>query len=126
LETLYIKDLSLQSLFTLDSSAENKQVKPQKQASAYKQAMLKEKQRGIISSLRKQIEYYFGDKNYPRDQFMHDNADSDGYISLDLMLTFNRIKALTKETQKLIEAVANSKVAELSECKTKIRRKQGE
>jgi hypothetical protein len=67
LETLYIKDLSLKPLFASELSNLPNQAKPQKQVSAYKQALLKEKQRGILASLRKQAEYYFGDKNYPRD-----------------------------------------------------------
>lgn len=79
-----------------------------------------------MNSLRKQLEFYFGDKNYPKDQFMHDNADSDGFLSCELLTTFNRIKALTKEKEKLVEAIQNSKIVEVSECQQKMRRRPEE
>jgi hypothetical protein len=46
---------------------------------------------------RRQIEYYFSDSNFRRDKFLRAkaNEDADGYVALTVLLTFNRVKALT-------------------------------
>jgi len=88
--------------------------------------MLKEKQRGVNSSLRKQLEYYFGRKNYHRDQFMQREARKhpENFISLDTMLTFNRIKALTRDKAAILSSIRDSKVVEASEDGDMLRQRQ--
>ena len=48
------------------------------------------------AALRKQLEFYFGDSNFRRDKFMQQEAGKheEGFISIETLLTFNRLKAL--------------------------------
>jgi hypothetical protein len=48
--------------------------------------------------LKRQLEYYFSDSNYARDKWMRQKAaENNGYIPIDLFLTFNRVKPLTSD-----------------------------
>ncbi|XP_067315000.1 lupus La protein [Pseudorasbora parva] len=72
-----------------------------------------------------QIEYYFGDHNLPRDKFLKEQMQlDDGWVTLETMLKFNRLKILTSETAVIVESLQKSKTGllEISEDKTKIRR----
>ncbi|XP_059199546.1 lupus La protein [Centropristis striata] len=73
----------------------------------------------------RQIEYYFGDHNLPRDKFLKEQLQlDDGWVPLETMLKFNRLKSITTETSVIVEALQKSKTGllEMSEDKTKIRR----
>ncbi|KAL6100797.1 ssb [Pungitius sinensis] len=73
----------------------------------------------------RQIEYYFGDHNLPRDKFLKEQLQlDDGWVTLETMLKFNRLKCLTTETSVIVEALQKSKtgILEISEDKTKVRR----
>ncbi|XP_058259603.1 lupus La protein [Hemibagrus wyckioides] len=82
-----------------------------------------------MSSLEKkvaeQIEYYFGDHNLPRDKFLKEQIQlDDGWVTLETMLKFNRLKNLTSEAAVIVESLRKSKTGllEISEDQTKIRR----
>uniref|UniRef100_A0A3Q2NSN0 Lupus La protein homolog n=1 Tax=Fundulus heteroclitus TaxID=8078 RepID=A0A3Q2NSN0_FUNHE len=73
----------------------------------------------------RQVEYYFGDHNLPRDKFLKEQLQlDDGWVTLETMLKFNRLKSLTTETSVVVSALQKSKsgLLEISEDKTKIRR----
>lgn len=42
-----------------------------------------------IKNIKMQLEYYFGDYNYPKDGFLRRNLDEDGYAPISLILGFN-------------------------------------
>ncbi|KTF95601.1 hypothetical protein cypCar_00036635 [Cyprinus carpio] len=72
-----------------------------------------------------QIEYYFGDHNLPRDKFLKEQLQlDDGWVTLETMLKFNRLKSLTSDAAVIVESLQKSKTGllEISEDKTKIRR----
>jgi len=72
-----------------------------------------------------QLEYYFGDINLPRDKFMQEKIkEDDGWITLEVLLTFSRLANLSKEASVIIDAIAKceSQLLEVSEDKAKIRR----
>lgn len=52
---------------------------------------------GLEKKIIKQMEYYFGDVNLPRDRFLLDEIkqDNDGWVALAVFTRFNRLKALT-------------------------------
>lgn len=82
-----------------------------------------------ISELEKkiirQIEYYFGDFNLSRDNFLRGKLkEDDGWIPLAILLTFNRMKALSTDSEVVITALKKSKsnLMEISEDKSKVRR----
>ncbi|XP_061169603.1 lupus La protein homolog [Saccostrea echinata] len=57
----------------------------------------------------KQIEYYFGDINLPRDKFLQDEMKlEDGWVSLATMTKFNRLKQLTTNHKIIATALRKS------------------
>lgn len=57
----------------------------------------------------KQIEYYFGDINLPRDKFLQDEMKlEDGWVSLTTMTKFNRLKQLTTNHKIIATALRKS------------------
>jgi hypothetical protein len=51
----------------------------------------------LKEKVKKQLEFYFSDANFRRDKFLREkaNSDPDGYVPITVLLTFNRLKALT-------------------------------
>ncbi|TKS67232.1 La autoantigen -like protein [Collichthys lucidus] len=79
----------------------------------------------IEIKVARQIEYYFGDHNLPRDKFLKEQLQiDDGWVALETMLKFNRLKSLTTESSVIVAALQKSKTGllEISEDKTKVRR----
>lgn len=75
--------------------------------------------------MARQIEYYFGDHNLPRDKFLKEQLQlDDGWVTLETMLKFNRLKSITTDNTIIVAALQKSKTGllELSDDKTKIRR----
>jgi len=78
--------------------------------------------------VKRQVEYYFNDFNLMRDQFLKNEiklskeAGNNGFIALDTMLKFNRLAQLTTDKAKIVEALSESKLVELNEDKTSVRR----
>ncbi|XP_019731888.1 lupus La protein isoform X2 [Hippocampus comes] len=73
----------------------------------------------------RQIEYYFGDHNLIRDKFLKEQLQlDDGWVTLETLLKFNRLKSLTSDTDVIVSALqkSTSGLLEISEDKTKIRR----
>lgn len=85
---------------------------------------------GSISELEakiiKQVEYYFGDKNLPRDKFLMQKIkeDEDGWVTLECLLTFNRLKSISGEAEVVAKALKKSEagLVEVHEDNTKVRR----
>ncbi|XP_065175650.1 lupus La protein homolog [Sycon ciliatum] len=72
-----------------------------------------------------QTEYYFGDANIRRDKFMKQTLDeNDGWMPMEIMLKFNRLKQLSEDKQVIAEALrkSTSGLLEVSEDGSKMRR----
>ncbi|XP_044267920.1 la protein homolog [Tribolium madens] len=79
----------------------------------------------LDNKIIRQIEYYFGDINLPRDKFMQEKLKEDeGWITLDVLLTFKRLASLSEDPEVIAAAVekAENGLVELSEDRKKIRR----
>lgn len=57
--------------------------------------------------LKKQIEYYFSDKNLKKDKFFHNkiSSDKEGWVDIAFIMNCNKIKQLTSVQEDVIEAV---------------------
>ena len=88
-------------------------------ASAPVDASLEEK-------LRNQVEFYFSDSNLPRDKFLRARVDADpeGYVDLQLIVTFKRMKQLNATAEKVAAALAGSELVEVSPDGQRVRRKK--
>ncbi|EKX49627.1 hypothetical protein GUITHDRAFT_67601, partial [Guillardia theta CCMP2712] len=78
------------------------------------------------SQIKKQVEYYFSPRNISRDIFLQNKAAEhpQGWVPLDVIMTFNRMKLLGANPQETIEALKDSEVEIMEEDgKVMLRRK---
>ncbi|XP_067120853.1 lupus La protein homolog A [Centruroides vittatus] len=79
----------------------------------------------VEEKIIQQIEYYFGDFNLRRDKYMKEKiALDDGWVPLETLITFNRLKALTTDFDQIVTALKKSpnNLIEVNCELTKIRR----
>jgi len=73
----------------------------------------------------RQIEYYFGDFNLPRDKFLQEETKvDDGWVSMETMMKFKRLAEISTDTVEIVAAIKKSKAGliDIAEDGTKIRR----
>eukprot|EP00094_Tigriopus_californicus_P007576 TCALIF_07295-PA protein Name:"Similar to La protein homolog (Aedes albopictus)" AED:0.06 eAED:0.06 QI:72/0.66/0.75/1/1/1/4/119/282 len=73
-----------------------------------------------------QMEHYFGDHNLPRDRFMKRViAENDGWISMSVMLKFQRLASLSRDRYFIMRCVQKSEsgLIEVDFAKERVRRK---
>ncbi|BFZ14680.1 hypothetical protein BsWGS_17719 [Bradybaena similaris] len=66
-------------------------------------------------TLKHQIEYYFSEDNLVKDLFLRKKMDKEGWVKLELVLSFNKVKELKADYKSLIAAIKTSDKLELSE-----------
>jgi hypothetical protein len=84
-----------------------------------------EDRESLLSKVRVQVDFYFDDANFVKDKWLQTESkkDPEGFVSLDKLLTFNKLKALVGDDKSLVvTAVADSSVVTLSADKLSIRR----
>ncbi|PZC80276.1 hypothetical protein B5X24_HaOG214975 [Helicoverpa armigera] len=84
-----------------------------------------EEETELESAIIRQVEYYFGDLNLPRDKFLHEQVQlDDGWVPLEILTRFNRLAKLTKDTEIIAKALAKSTsgLLEISDDNKKVRR----
>ncbi|XP_037972604.2 la protein homolog [Plutella xylostella] len=84
-----------------------------------------EEETALESSIIRQVEYYFGDANLPRDKFLREQVKlDDGWVPLDVLTRFNRLAKLTTDLEVIANALnkATSGLLEVSEDNKKVRR----
>uniref|UniRef100_A0A182WGA0 Lupus La protein n=1 Tax=Anopheles minimus TaxID=112268 RepID=A0A182WGA0_9DIPT len=77
------------------------------------------------AAIIRQLEYYFGDANLAKDKFMKEQiALDDGWVPMDVLLTFKRLKTLSEDKKVIVDAIAKSDegLIEISEDREKLRR----
>ncbi|KAL9229605.1 hypothetical protein vseg_005055 [Gypsophila vaccaria] len=67
----------------------------------------------LYSEILKQIDYYFSNENLVRDTFLRRQMDENGWVLVDVISNFNRVKSLTNDTFQILEAVRPSSVVEV-------------
>ena len=85
----------------------------------------KEDETELESSIIRQVEYYFGDLNLPRDKFLREQVNlDDGWVPLDILIKFNRLAKLTTDTEVIAKALNKStgSLLEVSDDNKKVRR----
>nr|SVE73799.1 EOG090X0CQA [Daphnia atkinsoni] len=83
----------------------------------------------LDNKIIRQVEYYFGDFNLPRDKFLKEQmALDDGWISIATMLKFARLSQLTKSPQVIFSALkkSTSGLMEVNESASKMRRSKSQ
>ncbi|CAH8666283.1 unnamed protein product [Schistosoma guineensis] len=63
----------------------------------------------LESRIIRQVEYYFGDVNLSRDKFMKEAVkENDGWIPMETMIKFNRLKSLSEDVEFIKKSVSKS------------------
>ncbi|GFO12470.1 LA-related protein 7 [Plakobranchus ocellatus] len=80
-----------------------------------------------LNLVLEQMEFYFGDSSLSKDRYLKSMVDSspDAYVDLSIFANFNKLQTLHKDgiSQKvLIQALSRSKMLQLSNDKTKVKR----
>jgi len=77
------------------------------------------------ASFKKQIEYYLSDANLTRDRFFREQIETDkeGWVAIAHFLNCNKVKTMAIDATRIAANCADSAELEVSEDKTKIRRK---
>jgi len=68
-----------------------------------------------MEKIKEQIEFYFSDSNYSRDCFLQEIASkNNGYVPIETILSFQRMKALSATPEQVLAAVKNSPLVEVN------------
>ncbi|KAI8081551.1 uncharacterized protein BX664DRAFT_340682 [Halteromyces radiatus] len=77
----------------------------------------------LKSYIIQQIEYYFSIDNLCKDLFLRNKMDSEGYVNIQLLANFNRVKGLTTDLDLIKEAMKDSQLLQIKG--DKIRKSEG-
>jgi len=67
----------------------------------------------LNQSILKQIEYYFSVENLVRDLFLRGQMDAEGWVPLNLIATFPRVKSLTSDLPTIVQSLKHSTILEV-------------
>jgi len=75
------------------------------------------KNKGLTKKILHQIEYYFSTQNLKRDKFLRNEITTNpqGFVPLTVLITFNKLKALSTDIDYISKVLKESKVLLLSE-----------
>lgn len=66
--------------------------------------------------LKKQIEFYFSNSNYPRDKFLRGvAAQNNGCVPIPVLITFNRVKSITNDVSYITAVLGTSDLLEVND-----------
>merc|ERR1711935_1155955 len=71
----------------------------------------------LKSNIKAQIEYYFSRENLQKDFFLRRKMDSEGFLPVTLVASFNRVRSLTNDVTFIMQAVAQSEIVEVKDGK---------
>ena len=84
---------------------------------------MKEPNDELCKQIVQQVEFYFSDAIITKDKFLlkQIKRNKDGFVSLKLISSFNRVKHLTKDWRQVAVAIERkSKKLEVNDLKTKV------
>jgi len=77
----------------------------------------------VLAAVKQQVEYYFSVENLCKDLFLRSKMDPvEGWISLSVIASFNRIRMMTPDPAMVYEALVGSTTVEISAGNDKIRK----
>eukprot|EP00928_Gymnodinium_smaydae_P051318 TRINITY_DN3484_c0_g2_i2.p1 TRINITY_DN3484_c0_g2~~TRINITY_DN3484_c0_g2_i2.p1 ORF type:complete len:332 (-),score=94.86 TRINITY_DN3484_c0_g2_i2:199-1194(-) len=88
--------------------------------------MVDRKLRTLKKAIRRQLEYYFSDKNWAKDEHLRSIADAAGFVPIAELASFERLAALSSDAGVIRGSVTTSDVVEVSACGAFLRRRSGD
>lgn len=82
----------------------------------------------LLQMVMAQVQYYFSTENLCHDMFLRKNMDSQGFVFIDVVANFNRMKQLTSDKDVLKIACLNSGSIEIrmgDDGKERLRKREG-
>ncbi|GIL46268.1 hypothetical protein Vafri_3288 [Volvox africanus] len=88
----------------------------------------------VKAKVLRQVEFYFSDSNLPKDKFLKEQMDDDGFVNLNVIVAFQRMRDVLKVPTNdpaavppatlatVADILANSSTLQLDETRTKIKR----
>ena len=80
----------------------------------------------LDEKIRLQVAHYFSPQNLQRDKYLVLLMDDDGYVPLDQVAAFNKMKELTVDLELICSALRSSAAVELTADETKVRQVTGD
>jgi len=77
----------------------------------------------LKEAIRKQVEYYFSVDNLCKDVYLRSKMDKEGYVAVDLIAAFNKVKYLVKDRSVLLDALTTSTILEFDADKQHLRKR---
>ena len=72
-------------------------------------------QNTLLASAKFQIEYYFGQTNYPTDLYLHSFESPDGWINMNDINAFPKMKKFRLSVRDIFEMMKKSTVVDVME-----------
>lgn len=119
-----VKSEPIEQADSTEKSDSTEQEKPTEQAQSSVKTESSEPS-DVELKIIKQIEYYFGDMNLPRDKFLQEQIkEDDGWVPLETMIKFNRLAQISTDIAVIAGAIKKSTndLLEVHEDGTKTRR----
>lgn len=85
---------------------------------------VRRRKKKLFKSIRCQMEFYFSDANLRKDRYMSElvHKDEEGYVDLEVFLTFHKIQALTTDVKDIAAAVSSSEMLQIDDERRRVRR----
>ena len=80
----------------------------------------------LNDKIKTQVEFYFSNSNFSRDKYLQKLAkeDEDGFVSIEELLKFNRLAALSKDIPTIAKALQDSDSVVVSDDNKSLRRSE--
>ncbi|CAG9119577.1 unnamed protein product [Plutella xylostella] len=105
------------------SATENVDKEQEAKAETATRKRTRHRKKLLYEKILKQMEFYFSDANLSKDRLLSSLMKEDMFVPIDVFLKFNKIRAMTNDPNHIAKAMKNSTLLELSDDKTKVRRK---
>ncbi|XP_065886873.1 la-related protein 7-like [Dysidea avara] len=78
----------------------------------------------LLKTIQDQLEFYFGDSNLHKDRFLQKKIQEhpEGYVPIEVIASFNKMKSLTQDRTLIVKAMKNSSLLEVSADEQLVRR----
>eukprot|EP00434_Breviolum_minutum_P016022 symbB.v1.2.014122.t1/scaffold1002.1/size145525/4 len=75
----------------------------------------------LRKAIRKQVEYYFSDLNWAKDEYLRSLADADGFVAIENIMDFKLLKQICSDFDTIKESLETSDL-QLSACGNRLRK----
>lgn len=76
----------------------------------------------LRKAIRKQVEYYFSDLNWSKDEYLRSLADSDGFVAIPNIMDFKLLKQICCDFETIRDSLQTSEDLQLSACGNRLRK----